>query len=227
MEYRLTDLARKEIEALVADGMAPDPQEVLDIQRLSLDCEKPDPQLGSLARGRPVVVGSETVWPATIAAAAFFDEVAPLARDDVERFFLLVYACRFGRDASRIYERGDDALRNARAWRRRLRCTPAEAVEAVEKLTVDSIPDTGECDTEAWRDYVADLALRASALCGGRPEEWETQCSIPAVARVVDIAFSQKLATGMSARNDPRIAATRRLGKYILALRKRREAGNG
>ena len=227
MEYRLTDVARAELDALAADGITPDPQEVLDIQRLSLDCEKPDAALGSLARGRPVVIGSETVWPATIAAATFFEDVGPLARDDTERFFILVYACRFGRDSSRIYERGEEAVRNVRAWKRRLRCTPAEVLEAFEKLTADALPDTGEIDKDAWHDFVSDLALRASALCGGKPEEWETHCSIPAVARIVDIAWGQKMATGESARNDPRIAATRRLGKYILALRKRREAGNG
>lgn len=227
MEYRLTDVARAELDALAADGITPDPQEVLDIQRLSLDCEKPDAALGSLARGRPVVIGSETVWPATIAAATFFEDVGPLARDDTERFFILVYACRFGRDSSRIYERGKEAVRNVCAWKRRLRCTPAEVLEAFEKLTADALPDTGEIDKDAWHDFVSDLALRASALCGGKPEEWETHCSIPAVARIVDIAWGQKMATGESARNDPRIAATRRLGKYILALRKRREAGNG
>ena len=227
MEYRLTDLARKELDALAADGITPDPQEVLGIQRLSLDCEKPDAALGSLARGRPVLLGSETVWPATIAAATFFEEVSPLAREDKERFFILVYACRFGRDASRIYERGEEAVRNVRAWKGRLRCTPAEVVEAFEKLTADSLPDTGEIDEEAWHDFVADLALRATALCGGTPEEWETHCSIPAVARIVDLVYNQKAATGGSAKNDPRIAATRRLGKYLLALRKKREAGNG
>ncbi len=227
MEYRLTDVARAELETLAADGITPDPQEVLDIQRLSLDCEKPDAALGSLARGRPVVIGSETVWPATIAAATFFEDVGPLARDDTERFFILVYACRFGRDASRIYERGEEAVRNVRAWKRRLRCTPAEVLEAFEKLTAGALPDTGEIDKAAWHDFVSDLALRASALCGGKPEEWETHCSIPAVARIVDIAWGQKLATGGSAKHDPRIEATRRLGKYVLALRKKQEAANG
>jgi len=227
MDYRLTDLARKEIDALVADGITPDPQEVLDIQRLSLDCVKPDAALGSLARGRPVLLGSETVWPATIAAATFFEEVGPLASDERERFFALVYACRFGRDATRIYERGKDALRNVRAWRRRLRCTNAEVVEAFERLTADVGPDVGDFDEQAWRDFVADLSLRASALCGGKPEEWETQCSIPAVARIVDLAYERKRATGESAKNDPHIMAVRRLGKYLLALRKKREAGNG
>lgn len=230
MDYRLTDIAREEIDALIADGITPTAQEVLDIQRLSEACAAPDAALGSLARGKPVTLGVEVVWPPTIAAAAFIEEVGPLASDEVERFYIFAYACRFGRDASRIYERGAAARDNARAWRRRLRCTNLEAVEAIEALTADTMPSPPgkEMDAEERRGALIDLALRAAALVGGSPEVWETQAAIPAVARVIDLAYEQKRAEGKSAKHDPRIAAVRALGEYVLALREaRKAAANG
>ena len=226
MDSRLTDMARAEIDALAADGITPTPQEVLDIQRLSIDCTAPDSATGSIARGRPTKLGDETIWPPTIAAASFFAEVSTIAADDAERFFALLYACRFGRDADRIYRRGAEALADVREWRGRIRATADEAVEAMERITADEppAPEGREPDISA----TADMALRAAALAGGSPEMWETQCSIRSVARVLDIIWAQKLAENKSAKGDPRIVAVRRLGEYVLALKKsRKEADHG
>ena len=223
MDYRLTDLARQEIEALLKDGISLTPQEILDIQRLSLDCEGAGVSDGSISRGRPADMGGEIIWPPTIAAASFYEEVSPAARDYVEGFFVFAYACRFGRDADRIYVRGKEALEAVRAWRKRLRCTNEEVVDAVEAVTADSAPTPEGCP----EGKIADLALRAAALVGGTPELWETQCAIPAVARIVDIAWEQKKAEGKSAKNEPHIRATKRLGQYILELKKRKAADNG
>ena len=65
--WTVCDLAADEFQKLEADGICLTPQEVLDIQALSLDAMG-DFDDGFRLRGSPVLVGGATLWPLTIAA---------------------------------------------------------------------------------------------------------------------------------------------------------------
>ena len=58
----LADLARAEIDALAADGIACTPDDVVLLNAIALEIETPA-HLQSLSRGTPVFVGGVALWP--------------------------------------------------------------------------------------------------------------------------------------------------------------------
>ena len=221
MNFTLTDLAAAEIGRLEAEGIHPTAQEVLTIQQLSLEATGEDEETGSLARGTPYEAGGEWLYPLTIAGNAFYCENEAHAASDRDRLLLLGYAMRWGRDRERIYERGREALKAARKWGDSLLCTLDELVECMDKVIGDAPPVVVE-ETENAEDARRQrLALLASALVGGTPEEWELSCSFSSVCKVIETAFAHKLAAGGVAANDPRIRGLRRLGLFVEKIRGR------
>jgi hypothetical protein len=223
MDWVLTGIAEDHIQDLKKNGVEVTPQEVLEIQRLSLDCEKPDENGLSLARGTPVMLGDEVFYPLTLAGQAFVEEVGSTLTEDGDELLVVMFAARFGRDRNVIYARGKEAQTLYRQWKRRLRCTIGELLEAAKTLAEDNSPHV-----EGDDDKVKDMSLLATALCGGKPEEWETQIALRSVYRLINIVWKQRMATSTSAKHDPRIEASRRLGRYCLdLLNKRKAASNG
>lgn len=221
MKFTLTDLAADEIERLEADGVHPTPQEVLTIQQLSLEATVDDDDTGSLARGTPYEVAGEWLYPLTLAGNAFYTENEQHVTSDRDRLYLLGYAMRWGRDPGRIYGRGREALKAARKWASGLRCTLDELVECMDKVVGDAPPvveDPAEDQADARR---MKLSLMASAIVGGDPEIWETQCSFDSVCKVIETAIAHKLADNGVATTDKRLHGLKRLGLFSQEVRKR------
>ena len=221
MKFTLTDLAADEIERLEAEGIRPTAQEVLTIQQLSLEATGIDEDTGSLARGTPYEAGGEWLYPLTLAGNAFYTENEKHASSDRDRLLLLGYAMRWGRDRERIYGRGREALRAARKWADGLRCTIDELAECMDRVVGDAPPVVVEETEDPDEARRMRLALVATALVGGNPEDWETQCSFDSVCKIIETAFAHKLAAGGVAASDPRIQGLKRLGLFVEEVKRR------
>ena len=221
MNFLLTDLAADEIGRLEAEGVHPTAQEVLTIQQLSLEATGVDEDTGSLARGTPYEAGGEWLYPLTLAGNAFYVENEKHAANDRERLLLLGYAMRWGHDGERIYGRGREALCAVRKWGDTLRCTLDELAECMDKVVGDVPPVVVEDTEDAEEARRQRLSLLATALVGGNPEVWETQCSFDSVCKIIETAFAHRLAAGGAANVDPRIRGLKRLGLYVEGIRGR------
>ncbi len=223
MKWKLTDLAESQIEKLKASGIEVTPQNVLDIQALSLEAIG-DFEDGTRLNGCPVIIGGITLWPLTIAASMWRDEVeAMLAETDYNaRLFVLAYAMANGRDKDAMQSHGKQALRDVYKWARKLTCKTADLLQAVNDVLGDKPRVTFEesetdKDAQAAPSYLAETAM---AIYGTDPDIWLYQLSIDAVAEIVARHFALGNAfTGRGGAPKRTVEGLRKLSKYVHELR--------
>lgn len=181
--WKLTDLALSELRALADAGVRPTPQDVLDIQALSLAALDSDGDDLALSTGTPVHAGGSWFYPPTVAAAAFVAAVAPLAFGDtaLETHVHGFASCK-GSDPDAMRLRGREAIAAVRAWAARLTCTVERETEAILSHYAANPPAVHSADEDdAEADAIESLARTAFCSLGGDLRAYEYQMSIPCV----------------------------------------------
>lgn len=202
MLWKLTGTAEQAIDGLRGEGIEPTPQEVLYIQQLSLDVEAPKSGI-SLCKGAPVEIGGATLWPLTIAASAWYGEMAEaswVADSTKMEVYCMAFAMAHGHDPALPELKGLRARVAVRIWASRLRCTFRELTQAIvdvngDEMRVQSDKQKRDADKPS-RVTESALAQDACALCGGTPDFWERECSMTYVAELVTRGMRLKSALG-------------------------------
>lgn len=215
--WTVTDLGEDYFDRLHAEGIRLTPQEVLDIQRLSLEASGiTDAERVRLSRGAPVLVGGSYLYPLTFAALEWLDAVEPLIRGESTRVMAMAAAMCHGHDRAIMATRGDDAVRIVKFFKKGLTATLSEVVEAIRLVT-------GETPLgEAAEDGPAgNLVLTAAALTGIEPDKLEHDVSVTYLAALVaEIVENNVRANGGQTPN-PKLIALKELEAYVGKLRER------
>ncbi len=230
MRWKLTDLAEAQIGKLKEGGIEVTPQNVLDIQALSLEAIG-DFEDGTRLNGCPVIIAGLALWPLTIAASMWRDEVeAMLSETDYNaRLFVLAYAMANGHDKDAMQTHGRSALRDVYRWARKLTCKTADLLQAVNDVLGDKPRVTfDEADTDKDAEAVPSyLAQTAMAIFGSDPDIWLYQLSIDAVAEIIARHFALGNAfTGRGGAPKKTVEGLRKLSKYVNDLRAMKNGKN-
>ena len=209
--YRLSDLARAELEDLRAHGVEPTDDEIVEINALAREVETPAVR-EELARGRPFRAGDVWLWPFTLAAGDWFRRVGS---DMGNPRAALAYALAHGGD-----ELDTVTEREIRDWFRLLKCRAAELDLAIAGcLEQDEEPDTPHRETDRG-STPGELSATMIATVGGDPAMWERQVSIGYLRAVLDtLAAQQQAGSGHVAPNVAR--ATMALGMAVERIKER------
>jgi hypothetical protein len=213
----LSNQAEAEIAQLRADGYAVSDADVVAINAICWEIESPENRQ-QLARGKPVSVGGVWLWPLTIAAAQWFDEIGCNYRAPE---IALAYAMANGR--------GDIELateEQVETWGRKLKCTSAELTCAIAAIiNQDESADSGtQTKAEDKRTSCGELVALMHLTHGGTPEMWERQVSIGYVFDLLNLAAQQHRADKKS--NVLKDRANYALAKLCHEIQARGKAGN-
>ena len=222
--WTVCDLAADEFQKLEADGICLTPQEVLDIQALSLDAMG-DFDDGFRLRGSPVLVGGATLWPLTIAGASWREEVEALlsADDYTGRRYVLAYAMAHGRDKAAMTVYGRDAIRAVLKWAKKLTCRTEDLLEAVNDILGDKprveLPEGKLKDGGEDLPTPVYLEQTAISLFGTDPDVWRYQLSMDQVVLIVRKHNAAGKDDGGRGRR--KNEALRKLAYYVDGIRRR------
>ena len=214
--YRLSDLARAELDDLRAAGVTPSDDEIVEINALAADVLSPETRR-ALSRGRPFRAGSSWLWPLTIAAADWFQTVGAELPDPGAA---LGYAMAHGGD-----ELAAIGAEEVGAWFRSLKCRRGELDIAIAAcIEQDEQPETPTRDTDK-APSPGELSATMMAAVGGDPAMWERQVCIGYVRAVLEALGAQQTAGSGSV--PPAVArATMALGMAVERIRESRR-GDG
>ena len=214
--WQICDLAEDVFDKLLDEGLTLSPQEVLDIQRLSLEASGVTTEERiRMSRGEPVLVGGVYLWPLTFAALEWEEAVEPLLRRESMRTLAMAAAMAYGHDRAKMATRGEDAVRIVREFRKGLAATHPEVTEAI-RLVTGEIP-FGEPDEERSGNIV----LTAASLTGIDPDKLEHDMSIRYLSALVAEAFENNMSSEGGAAPNPQVLAAKELDKYVNELRRR------
>lgn len=224
---KLCSLARGEIDALLADGITPTPEEIVEINALAWRIVNPETRR-LLARGRPVSIGGYYLWPLTMRAIDWLeanecdlDKVTPA----------LGYAMCYGRsESSELDVYGIEAEKAVKAWFRSLRVHMNEFIEAVSQVDAQDTKPELPPDPTGKPMTLGDFSCFLSATCGGNADFWERRVSLSYGLSVLSMIVQQNHADKRPCAQDPRIIAERAMGfavEKIRARHKAEEAVNG
>lgn len=232
--FELTDLADATIAQLEADGVTVSPQDVLNLQALSIKASG-----GKLPQGRVTEVGGVLFHPLTIGASDWFAEMLDYLRErgygPEWETYCFAYASAHSRDRDRLAVSGDPALREVRRWRRGLRITEAELVDGVLATMAEAIGGRPPADGDAAKingaDFDrADVAYILTATVGGPLDTWLWLVDIQAAYRILAEALARQARAGGMVREDAGAErrGLRELADCVAAIRARQvkaEAG--
>lgn len=226
--WTVCDIAEDFYSALKKEGVELTPQQVLDIQALSLDAMG-DFEDGTRIHGAPVVVGGAAFWPITIAASMWREEVEALLseKDYTTRLYVMAYAMANGHDKDALSVSGRAALKAVRKWARSLTCSMADLLDAVNAVMDDkprvalprNLEDKDEDDGLSTPEY---LARTAMAIYGTDPDIWLYQLSMPAVLDII-LRHHALSSTRKGRLSKRKTEAMRKLAYYVDCIRKKRD----
>lgn len=179
----LCDQAAEEIAQLRAECIHVTDADVVELNDIALRLVAGE--VGQdLARGRPVRCGNVTLWPLTLAGAAWYGSIGCRIGDG---YAALAYAMAEGST-----EAIDTATaREVRRWHRLVRATDAQLRAAVAEVhcQTDSPEDPpSRLKPEPSRNGLAELTARLQARIGGDAAFWERRCSLSYALRALEIA---------------------------------------
>lgn len=216
--WQVSDLAEDYFDELRDEGVTLSPQEVLDIQRLSLVASgDTDEERIRLSRGAPVLVGGAYLYPLTFAAVEWEEAAEHLFRRDSWRVLLMAAAMAYGHDREKMATRGEDARRIVEDFRKGLAASITEVEEAV-RLVTGEVP-VGEPPEEEGR---SNIVCVAAAMTGIAPDVLEHDVSIHYLAALVaEAADANARAAGGQVVDNRKFEGLRQLEKYVQDLRRR------
>jgi len=221
----LCKLAEAEIDRLTKAGVAVTPAEVCRINDMALRVDSPHAALDA-ARGAPVQVGNVWLWPMTIYAAGFIQDIVPEMPRRLQRA-AVAYALAHGRD---IGEPGplDGGPRMAALrvhdWHRNLRCTEGELDLAIAQCLPRAEGDGKKEKQAAPAMTLTELATRLSVATGLPIEHWTRRCSTEHAFAAWHIAMTQANQSGDPMKDSARLRADMALGRYIDTIKRRAQA---
>lgn len=213
MSYKLSGLAEAEIQSLQADGIELSPAQILEIEHLCQEVESPHARL-NLARGKPVQLTEDVwLWPLTIAAMHWCEDVLPYIRGVTLQAYGLAYAMAEGHKL--LPANPAIAAGVIQRWSKTLCCTEAELYEAIEQIHNQAEADPPN-DTER-KAAASALAMQLTAATGIDPKVWEYQCSIDYCLKMLDAVVSQNRAE--DGKGGKYYQAEKRIGLAIKRIR--------
>ncbi len=224
----LSDLARADIEELESKGVDLTPDDIVRINAVAYAVDNPHSRM-AMARGVPVKLDTEYLWPFTLAGQSWYRRNAEYMRGDREHTWCLAYCFAHGRNE--ILHEGKAARKAVKEWAAKLRVRHAEIVEAVDAvMSQDDAVETetpGEPDEPRNTMTAGELALLMAALTKTDAEIWEYRYSQSYVRAYIDAVIQQNKADGESSTADPRIQGERARGLLIKAILDRHERQYG
>lgn len=219
---KLSLIAQAEIDLLVQDGVDVTPSDIVRINALAWNIDSPETRL-ALAKGIPVAVGGATLWPLTLQAYDWYERVGCTFTNEEDAQDALAYAMAhcYGDDAT-FNVVGGKARRAAIKFRKRLRCTRKELLEAISQVTRQEENEPIPPDPEGKELALGDLSALLCAMSGIPAEEFERRMSMNHALRVLHYTMmKQAQASGASATDDSHIRAEIAMGLYIHGVRER------
>lgn len=227
--WTLTDLAEAQIDALRGEGIEPTPQEILNIQELSLEASRYANDCTDPAWGIPVPVGSVLLWPHTIAARWWYDKETE-GIDIETKIFYLAYSMCFAHEKDKFLVFGKEAKKVVMDWALHLDCRIEQLVDACGEVFEDvprvKVPTVGEDEDKDEDASTGGLVTFAVALMGGDPAMWEFQCTIEFVRSAIRRAqLMQHSAYGSVWKDSSKTVGMQKLAYYIDTIRKKAKDG--
>jgi len=225
-ENLLHPLAEAEIASLKDAGIAPTLDETIWLNDLARKVDQPGAR-SEIPAGRPVRLGSQWLWPFTVAASCWYTEAVTWFDGDGElEHAVLAYALAHGRQQGAFDELSDyrTAKERVRAWWKCIDCTVGELNMAVAEVLKDDNQDLRpkEDDGDTSGGGYEELVQWLTAKVHGDPDVWMRQVSQRYCLKMIDVICQQHEASeGVKDPNDPCIVAQRNLGIAAIEIRKR------
>lgn len=211
---KLNDLARAEIERLVALGIQPTPDEIVELNGLGWGIETPELRL-ALARGVPVFLNGRALWPMTLCAEDWYRREG-LAMKGAMQDIAMAYAMAHAYDEEGALEVGGKAAHKAvKAWAKTLRATLNELREAVAQVLVQEEKPAVPQSVDEKNLTDGEFSIYLTTLAGESPEFWERRCSVGYARATLAAVYMQNAAEGKPSSHDPKIMAERAMGLRI------------
>jgi len=217
MQHTLSDLSKEDIGKLEDEGIRLTPHDIIHIAALGAVIDNPVVRK-DLSRGRPVPIGGTFLWPMTLAANAWWDDVGSKIKSRRIRAFALAYAMANGGDA--LPEDQSETVKAVKSWQRKLHCTLGglmQAITDVQSQERDFLSVNVSKDDRATPGEISTLLAGMT----GNPHVWEYQCSMSYTCGVLKTIVAQNAAEGRSPKEDLRIQAVKALGLAVERIRNR------
>jgi hypothetical protein len=221
---KLSDHARYEIEDLMAAGITPTPEEIVELSAIGWQVESPELRR-HLSRGVPVCVGGAKLYPLTFEANDWCTRIGVKLGADIRATAYAMAHCYGGSD---FPEDLREAKRAVLKWSRKLRCNATELMLCVsEVLSQDEDHPQPPPVEGAHYSTTGEMSARLAAVCGGSPEFWERRCSYKYAMDVLHCVMDMANETGKPLPSDPSIQAIRALGWAVEKIKARHKGGCG
>lgn len=215
LDHNLESLAAAEIDQLRRDGIEPTAHEIVHIIALVARTNNPRARL-SLARGKPVVVGGVTLWPMTLASHVWYEAIGEQLNVDL-RVLALAYAMAFGR---RELPYDIAVVRNTlKEWKRDLRCTEQELIEAISQIQGQARWATDEARHRRKPADAGRISMMLASLTGTDPKIWEYRCTLSYSLAALDTVLAR--AANQDSVDADYIRAEKALGLHLKRIRNR------
>lgn len=185
---QLSNQAEAEINELRRIGVNVTDADIVLINALCWEIEKPSHRI-ELARGRPIQVGGAWLWPRTIAACVWFENIGCNIGDGRDA---LAYAQAHGRDED-LEKAGREEVK---AWRKNLTCTQDELTLATYFIESQGDSDEMPKDTTGDAPSAGQLVVLMHSLHGGDVAMWERYVSLGYVVDMLTTSAMQSSAEG-------------------------------
>lgn len=221
LEADLNDKAAYEIKKLEEAGIKLTPQDIVTINHLAWQVESPPVRM-FLARGNPVSVGGQLLWPLTMKAESWIDMVDYAVPDRWKTFVRGFAMAHCYSDGGELDIPPENVCKAVKKWRRQLACTEDMLDEAILQVEdQEALPELPP-DPESGKPMtLGEVSAFIAATNGGDPEFWETRCSSNYSIAVLSNIVKSRMAEGGSVRDDSAIRAERAFGWALEKIRLR------
>lgn len=190
---QISDQAQAEIDELRRIGVKVSDADVVLINALCWEIESPSVRM-ELSRGKPIKVGGAWLWPRTISAIQWFQDVGCNIGDGLAA---LAYCMAHGREDIELSNK-----KQVTEWYRALKCTRRELEAAcsiiLEQEEFDELPPSKDSDSAS----LGVLVQKMQSIHGGDVAMWERYVSFPYVIDMLNLAAAQSQAEAGKSESD-------------------------
>ena len=223
-------LASSGIAGLREEGITLSDEDIVTINDLARAVECPCTR-SSLAAGTPVMCGGVWLWPLTIKANCWFNDVGCKLRTAKYRSYALAYAMAYGRsEGDELQLTPTKAYWAITKFITSLCCTYSELNEAMSQIIQqDECAELPKDNPETPPMRIEDLTMRLHAMAGGTADFWERLVSKSYALDMLKTLVTQQIqqSGGGQDQSSPIITAMRAYGYYLEKVRKRHREESG
>jgi hypothetical protein len=209
---RLNDLAAEAMNDLRSQGCAVTDSDVCRLNALAWRIQTPGLQR-ELSKGRPVQCGNIWLWPRSMLACAWFEDVGCHCGEPETA---LAYAMAHSHSDTLPTATGADVRR----WGRTVKATRSQLRIAVGEVLAQDQQDE-QPPTDSKPCSFGDLSAILVASCGGRPDDWERLVSLEYARDMLTTHIAQQAADGKCGISPEVARAERAFGWAIRKIRNR------